>query len=81
MKLIIKSKPEHFYRAGMKFTRQPVEVDVDADTATVLINEPMLIVEGRKTEGSRSQGVKGPSEPFESSNPRILEPLNKKKRK
>jgi hypothetical protein len=45
MKLIIKSKPEHFYRAGMKFTRQPVEVDVDDKTAKRLIAEPMLIVE------------------------------------
>ena len=44
MKLLIRSKPESFYRAKMKFIRQPVEVDVDADTATILMNEPMLSV-------------------------------------
>jgi len=45
MKLIVRSKPESFCRAKMKFTRQPVEVDVSADTATILMNEPMLVVE------------------------------------
>ena len=44
MKLIIKSKPEHFYRAKMKFTHQPIEIDVTPDIAKILMNEPMLVV-------------------------------------
>jgi|GEM_PF-3563718 len=45
MKLIVKSVPEKFCRAGICFTREPLEVDVDKKTAERLKAEPMLTVE------------------------------------
>lgn len=45
MKLLVKSKSEHFIRAGIAFSKEATEIDVNPDIATVLINEPMLIAE------------------------------------
>ncbi len=46
MRLSVKAVPERgFYRCGMKFTTEPLEVDVDEATAERLRDEPMLVVE------------------------------------
>jgi hypothetical protein len=45
-KVSVKAVPANgFYRAGMKFTREPRVVDVDAKILAVLKAEPMLVVE------------------------------------
>lgn len=45
IKVKVSSKPERFRRAGMDFTREPREVEVDAKTLKILQDEPMLVVE------------------------------------
>lgn len=45
MKVKVSAKCERFRRAGMEFTREPVEVDVDKDTLDILEAEPMLSVQ------------------------------------
>lgn len=65
MKLIVRSKPESFCRAKMKFTRQPVEVDVSADTATILMNEPMLVVEEIKEPEPQNDVIVEPQKDIE----------------
>lgn len=44
-KVRVSSRPERFRRAGMDFTREPVEVDVDDRTIEALEGEKMLAVE------------------------------------
>ena len=65
MKLLVKSKPELFYRAKMQFTRQPVTVDVDADTATVLMNENMLVVDVIKEPEPQNDVIVEPQKDIE----------------
>lgn len=61
MKVKVSSRPERFRRAGMEFTREPREVDVDEKTAAVLEAEPMLAVE-RVTEKPGKTDKKGKEE-------------------
>ena len=55
-KIIIKvsSKTERFRRAGMDFTREPREVEVDAKTLKILKDEPMLVVEQSEVRSQES---------------------------
>lgn len=45
LKVKVSSRPESFRRAGMDFTREPREVDVDEKTLSILQDEPLLVVE------------------------------------
>lgn len=45
IKVKVSSRPERFRRAGMEFTREAREVDVDEKTLAILQGEPLLAVE------------------------------------
>jgi len=48
IKVSVRSVTERFRRAGMEFTREPREVEVDTKTLKILESEPMLVVEKAK---------------------------------
>lgn len=51
--LFVRSRPDQFYRAGMKFTRDGVQLDpadLSEDAIKALLDEPMLIVEKRTVQ-------------------------------
>ena len=58
MKIRVKSVSESFRRAGIDFTRQPQEIDVDVKTLQILKAEPMLVVEeiSEETEKKEKKG-------------------------
>jgi hypothetical protein len=58
MKVRVKSVPERFRRAGIDFTRQPQEIDVDEKTLKILNAEPMLVFEeiSEETEKKEKKG-------------------------
>ena len=50
-KILVRSVPERFRRAGMEFTREPREVEVDAKVLRLLKEEPMLVVDEKGKGG------------------------------
>lgn len=58
MKVKVKSVTESFRRAGIEFTRDAREIDVDEKTLNVLKTEPMLVVEeiSEETEKKEKKG-------------------------
>ncbi len=61
MKARVAAKTERFRRAGMDFTREPRDVEVDQKTLDVLLAEPMLAVRVLKEEkaGGKKDGEDG----------------------
>lgn len=57
MKVKVSAKIERFRRAGLEFTREPREVEVDKKTLAVLQVEPMLAVEVLKEEKKDDGGA------------------------
>lgn len=45
MKIKVRSVRDTFRRAGLAFTKQPREIEVDEKVLDILIGEPMLVVE------------------------------------
>lgn len=58
MKVRVTAKPEKFRRAGLEFTREPREIEVDAKVFETLKKEPMLVVESIK-DGKAEDGNTG----------------------
>lgn len=50
MKVTVCAKTDKFRRAGMEFTREPREVEVDNKTLKILEAETMLVIVNRKEE-------------------------------
>lgn len=61
MKAKVSAKTEKFRRAGLEFTREPREIDVDKKTLDILKAEPMLAVEVLKEE--KEPKGKDPNDP------------------
>jgi len=60
MKVRVSSFPARFRRAGIEFSREPKEIEVDEKTAEILKAEPMLRVD--VVEEDDPKGKKGKKE-------------------
>lgn len=62
MKVRARSVPDKFRRAGLAFTKNPAEYDVDKKTLEILKAEPMLFVEVLPEEKSEEAPGAGKEE-------------------